>query len=163
MRGAYFGNKYLVGLRHQLRHRCDMQALKRFLTRDFNGAPITDWLDLYAGSLFLCFAGLLILGLVGLFILPGDAVLVSLVTAFSCFCLGIWCSYFSEWANDAPDHEALKAGAAVISAIFLMVCVFIGIPDSWTSFSISTRDICMWCIITAGIIVAQWPDASEGQ
>ena len=84
-----------------------MQALKRFLTRDFNGAPITDWLDLYAGSLFLCFAGLLILGLVGLFILPGDAVLVSLVTAFSCFEQRVHDGFFPTWNDDRELYEVM--------------------------------------------------------
>lgn len=138
-----------------------MQGLKRFLTRDFQGAPITDWLDLYAGALFLGFAGLLILSVCGFFILPGESVLVSLVTAFSCFCLGLWCSYFSDWANDEPEHETLKSGVSVISALFLMVCVFIGVPDNWTSFNVSTRDIFIWCIIVAGLIIAQWPKASR--
>ncbi|MCB9466713.1 MAG: hypothetical protein R3C24_04740 [Cyanobacteriota/Melainabacteria group bacterium] len=136
------------------------QALKRLLTRDYQGAPITDWLDLYAGALFLGFVGLMILSLAGFFLLPAEAVVASLLTAFSCFCMGLWCSYLSEWANDAPDHDALKAGGAILSSVFFIVCVFIGVPESWTSFCLPTRDILVWCIITVGILVAQWPDAS---
>lgn len=138
-----------------------MQDLKRLLSKDFQGAPITDWLDLYAGALFLCFAGLLILGITSFFVLPGEAVLVSFITAFSCFCLGLWCSYFSDWAKDEPDHEHLRSGVCIVSGIFLMVCVFIGVPENWTSFNISTRDIFMWCIIVVSLIMAQWPTLSE--
>lgn len=138
-----------------------MKDFKRFLSREYQGSPITDWLELYAGVLILAFVGLLFMTAVGYFFMPGEAVRTSLASAFSCFCVGMWCSYFSDWAKDEPDHEYLRVGVSVISGVFLIVCVCNWIPENWTSFSISTRDIVIWCIITVSILIAQWPTSSE--